>query len=210
VFELKRLAEMEDRALLPVLLHLFHRVEQRLEEGRPSLLVIEEAWLPLMKSAFAARIKQWLLTLRKQNAAVVLATQSLSQLWESPHRNVLLESCPTRILLPNPEAASPGHLALYRDLGLNDAEVQLLARARRKRDYYFKSPRGSRLFELGLGPLALAFVGTPEGMTQAEAIAEARPLIERHGAAWPREWLARRGVSAAGAAGAVVTSDLPA
>jgi len=195
VFELKRLAEMEDRALLPVLLYLFHRVEQRLEQGRPSLLVIEEAWLPLMKSAFASRIKQWLLTLRKQNAAVVLATQSLSQLWESPHRNVLLESCPTRILLPNPEAASPGHLALYRDLGLNDAEVQLLARARRKRDYYFKSPRGSRLFELGLGPLALAFVGTPEGMTQAEAIAEARPLIERHGAAWPREWLARRGVT---------------
>jgi type IV secretion system protein TrbE len=195
VFELKRLAEMEDRALVPVLLYLFHRVEQRLEQGRPSLLVIEEAWLPLMKSAFASRIKQWLLTLRKQNAAVVLATQSLSQLWESPHRNVLLESCPTRILLPNPEAASPGHLALYRDLGLNDAEVQLLARARRKRDYYFKSPRGSRLFELGLGPLALAFVGTPEGMTQAEAIAEARPLIERFGDAWPREWLARRGVA---------------
>jgi type IV secretion system protein VirB4 len=194
LFELKRLAEMEDRALLPVLLYLFHRVEQRLEQGRPSLLVIEEAWLPLMKSAFAARIKQWLLTLRKQNAAVVLATQSLSQLWETPHRHVLLESCPTRILLPNPEAASPGHLGLYRDLGLNDAEIQLLARARRKRDYYVKSPRGSRLFELGLGPVALAFVGTPEGMTQAEAIAEARPLIERHGAAWPREWLARRGV----------------
>lgn|GEM_PF-240360 len=196
LFELKRLAEMEDRALLPVLLHLFHRVEQRLEQGRPSLLVVEEAWLPLMKSAFAARIKQWLLTLRKQNAAVVLATQSLSQLWESPHRHLLLESCPTRILLPNPEAASPGHVGLYRDLGLNDGEIQLLARARRKRDYYVKSPRGSRLFELGLGPLALAFVGTPEGMTQAEAIAEARPLIERHGAAWPREWLARRGVAA--------------
>jgi type IV secretion system protein VirB4 len=195
VFELKRLADMEDRALLPVLLYLFHRVEQRLEQGRPSLLVIEEAWLPLMKSAFAARIKQWLLTLRKQNAAVVLATQSLSQLSGSPHRAVVLESCPTRILLPNPEAASPAHAALYRDLGLNDAELHLLARARRKRDYYFKSPRGSRLFELGLGPLALAFLGTPEGMTQAEAIAEARPLLATHGADWPREWLARRGIT---------------
>ena len=209
VFELKRLADMEDRALLPVLLYLFHRVEQRLEQGRPSLLVIEEAWLPLMKSAFAARIKQWLLTLRKQNAAVVLATQSLSQLSGSPHRAVLLESCPTRILLPNPEAASPAHAALYRDLGLNDAELHLLARARRKRDYYFKSPRGSRLFELGLGPLALAFLGTPEGMTQAEAIALARPLLATHGPAWPREWLARRGITppaatctAAGAAAA--------
>jgi type IV secretion/conjugal transfer VirB4 family ATPase len=200
VFELKRLADMEDRALVPVLLHLFHRVEQRLEEGRPSLLVIEEAWLPLMKSAFAARIKQWLLTLRKQNAAVVLATQSLSQLVDSPHRTVVLESCPTRILLPNPEAAAPAQAVLYRDLGLNEAEIALLARARRKRDYYFKSPRGSRLFELGLGPVALAFLGTPEGMTQAEAIAEARPMIARHGADWPREWLARRGLAVPGGA----------
>jgi type IV secretion system protein TrbE len=195
VFELRRLIDMEDRVLLPVLLYLFHRVEQRLEQGRPSLLVIEEAWLPLMKSAFAARIKQWLLTLRKQNAAVVLATQSLSQLWESPNRHVLLESCPTRILLPNPEAAAPAHAGLYRDLGLNDAEIGLLARGRRKRDYYFKSPRGSRLFELGLGPLALAFVGTPEGMTMAEAIAEARRLIDQHGAAWPERWLAGRGLT---------------
>ena len=196
VFELKRLVDMDDRVLLPVLLHLFHRVEQRLEQGRPSLLVIEEAWLPLMKSAFAARIKQWLLTLRKQNAAVVLATQSLAQLWESAHRHVLLESCPTRILLANPEAATPGHVALYRDLGLNDTEIHLIARARRKRDYYFKSPRGSRLFELGLGPAALAFVGTPEGMTLPEAMAQARQLMAGHGEAWPRAWLACRGLGA--------------
>lgn len=195
VFELKRLIDMEDRVLLPVLLHLFHRVEQRLEQGRPSLVVIEEAWLPLMKSAFAARIKQWLLTLRKQNAAVVLATQSLAQLWESPNRHVLLESCPTRILLANAEAAAPAHAGLYRELGLNATEIQRIARARRKRDYYFKSPRGSRLFELGLGPLALAFLGTPEGMTPAEAMTEARLLIAAHGPAWPRHWLERRGLA---------------
>ncbi|HVT16763.1 MAG TPA: hypothetical protein VHQ90_11385 [Thermoanaerobaculia bacterium] len=196
VFELKRLIDMDDRVLLPVLLTLFHRVEQRLEAGRPSLLVIEEAWLPLMKSAFAARIKQWLLTLRKQNAAVVLATQSLAQLWESPNRHVLVESCPTKILLPNAEAASPGHSGLYHDLGLNQTEIELIARARRKRDYFVKSPRGSRLFEIGLGPVALAFVGTPEGMTPADAMSEARALIAAHGEAWPREWLRRRGLAA--------------
>ena len=117
-----------------------------------------------MKSAFAARIKQWLLTLRKQNAAVVLATQSLSQLSGSPHRAVVLESCPTRILLPTPEATSPAHASLYRDLGLNvtpsftpsspapAASATTTTRARAAR----------ALFELGLGPLALAFLGTPE------------------------------------------------
>ena len=127
-----------------------------------------------MKGIFAARIKQWLLTLRKQNAAVLLATQSLAQLYESPNRAILLESCPTKILLPNPEATAPGNIGLYRDLGLNDTEIELIARARRKRDYYFKSPRGSRLFELGLGPAALAFLGTPEGRTPPEVREEAR------------------------------------
>jgi type IV secretion/conjugal transfer VirB4 family ATPase len=197
VFELKRMIDMEDRVLLPVLLYLFHRVEQRLEHGRPSLIVIEEAWLPLMKSAFASRIKQWLLTLRKQNAAVVLATQSLAQLWESPHRHILLESCPTRILLANPEAAAPVHAGLYRELGLNATEISLLSHARRKRDYYFKSPRGSRLFELGLGPAALAFLGTPEGMTLAEVRSTVRPLMAQHGSRWPSAWLRSRGLAAA-------------
>jgi hypothetical protein len=81
------------------------------------------------------------------------------------YRAAVVESCPTRILLPNPMAASPGTAELYRDLGLNEAELELLAGGRPKRDYYLKSPHGSRAFELGLGPVALAFLAAAEGMT---------------------------------------------
>jgi len=65
------------------LLYLFHRLEQRLD-GSPTLIQIDEAWMALMHSLFGARINQWLLTLRKQNAAVVLATQSRRSSPSSP------------------------------------------------------------------------------------------------------------------------------
>lgn len=195
VFELKHLMDLENKILLPVLLYLFRRVEQKLDAGRPSLIVIEEAWLPLMHSLFASRIKQWLLTLRKQNAAVMLVTQSLSQLYESANRHIIIESCPTRILLPNADAGTSGSRQVYVDLGLNETEINMIAGAQPKRHYYFTSPRGSRLFELGLGPVALSFLSSCEGMTMRETARHAEAVIAEHGTAWPGVWLRQRGLT---------------
>ena len=47
----------------------------------------------------------------------------------------------------------------YQAIGLTTAEMQILAKAQKKRDYYYRSVKGRRLFELGLGPAALALVG---------------------------------------------------
>jgi type IV secretion system protein TrbE len=197
IFELKHLLEATEKALLPVLVYLFHRVEQRLDLGRPTLIVIEEAWLPLMKSLFAQRIRTWLLTLRKQNASVLLVTQSLSQLAASEHRHVLVESCPTRILLPNPDAQSPAHAPLYADLGLSPAAISLVASAQPKRDYLFTSPLGQRLFELDLGPVALSFLAAAEGLSLQETLARAQSLRATDSATWPAHWLRQRGLAVA-------------
>src|SRR5690606_32929224 len=151
VFELKNLLAMGDKVLVPTLLYLFRRVERRLESGRPTLIPIEELWAPLMRSIFAERIDQWLLTLRKQNAAVVLVAHSVNQLHQLPNRHILVESCPTKIFLPNPDAREGEARRLYAELGLNDREIHALAESVPKRHYYFKSLRGSRRFELELG-----------------------------------------------------------
>ncbi|HWG35187.1 MAG TPA: hypothetical protein VN650_13540, partial [Gemmatimonadaceae bacterium] len=155
---------------------------------RPTLIEVDEAWMPLMHSLFGPRINQWLLTLRKQNAAVVLATQSPSQFAQLPFRHTLLDSCPTKIYLPNPDAATSGQIALYHDLGLNAREIDSIARAVPKRHYYFKSPRGSRLFELGLGPVALAFLAGRSGTTQDETRRFVRDVAARE-PLWPAAWL---------------------
>jgi type IV secretion/conjugal transfer VirB4 family ATPase len=155
------LFEMEEimarpKAAAPALLHLFNRLEERFD-GRPTLLVLDEAWLFLDSPLFAARIREWLKTLRKKNVAVVFATQSLADIADSPIAPALIESCPTRIYLPNERAFEPQQRQAYERFGLNETEIDLIATAQRKRHYYYASPKGRRLFELALGPVALAF-----------------------------------------------------
>ncbi len=155
------LFEMEEimarpNAAAPALLHLLDRLEERFD-GRPTLLILDEAWLFLDSPLFAARIREWLKTLRKKNVAVVFATQSLADVVDSAIAPALIESCPTRIYLPNERAFEPQQREAYERFGLNETEIELIATAQRKRHYYYASPKGRRLFELALGPVALAF-----------------------------------------------------
>ncbi|WFU40058.1 conjugal transfer protein TrbE [Bradyrhizobium sp. CB82] len=149
-----------------VLSYLFHRIEDRFD-GRPTLLIIDEGWLALDDAHFAGQLREWLKTLRKKNASVVFATQSLADIDGSPIAPAIIESCPTRILLPNDRAIEPQITAIYRRFGLNDRQIEILARATPKRDYYCQSRRGNRLFELGLGEVALAFTASSSKADQA-------------------------------------------
>lgn len=149
-----------------VLAYLFHRIEDRFD-GRPTLLIIDEGWLALDDADFAGKLREWLKTLRKKNASVVFATQSLADIDGSAIAPAIIESCPTRILLPNDRAIEPQITAIYRRFGLNDRQIEILARATPKRDYYCQSRRGNRLFELGLGEIALALTAASSKTDQA-------------------------------------------
>ena len=173
-----------------VLAYLFHRIEGRFD-GRPSLLIVDEGWLALDDKGFAGQLREWLKTLRKKNASVIFATQSLSDIDGSAIAPAIIESCPTRLFLPNERAIEPQITAIYRRFGLNDRQIEILARATPKRDYYCQSRRGNRLFELGLGEVALAFTAASSKSDQA-AITK---LIAQHGrGAFAAAWLSHRGV----------------
>ena len=173
-----------------VLAYLFHRIEGRLD-GSPTLIIIDEGWLALDDPAFGAQLREWLKTLRKKNASVVFATQSLADIEGSPIAPAIVESCPTRLFLPNERALEPQITDIYRRFGLNDRQIEILARATPKRDYYCQSRRGNRLFELGLGPVALAFAAASSKSDQATITA----LVAEHGrAGFAAAWLRRRGL----------------
>ncbi|MEH2484149.1 conjugal transfer protein TrbE [Bradyrhizobium sp. AZCC 2230] len=168
--------EMEELMALPglvapVLTYLFHTLEERFD-GRPTLLVLDEAWVFLDDPLFASRIREWLKTLRKKNVAVIFATQSLADIADSQIAPAIIESCPSRIFLPNPRALEPTQTETYCRFGLNDTQVRLIAEAFPKRDYYLQSRAGNRLFELGLGPvaLALAAASSPEDQRTIDAV----------------------------------------
>ena len=89
-----------------VLSYLFHRIEDRFD-GRPTLLIIDEGWLALDDKGFAGQLREWLKTLRKKNASVIFATQSLADIDGSAIAPAIIESCPTRLFLPNERALEP-------------------------------------------------------------------------------------------------------
>ncbi|MCW8200288.1 transporter [Verminephrobacter aporrectodeae subsp. tuberculatae] len=196
VFEIDELMKMGNANAIPVLLYLFRRFERSLA-GQPSILSLDEAWVMLGHPVFREKLREWLKELRKKNCAVLLATQSLSDAVNSGLLDVLLEQCPTKILLPNKEAdlygtkETPGPADLYTMFGLNEREITILKNGQYKRQYYYKSPLGRRVFELGLGPLALSFVA----VSDKEDLAEIRNMIAEHGADWPLAWLNHKGVN---------------
>lgn len=188
-FEIEELMNLGDRNLVPVLLYLFRRIEKRLT-GAPSLIILDEAWLMLGHPAFREKIREWLKVLRKANCAVVLATQSISDAEKSGIIDVLKESCPTKICLPNGAARESGTREFYERIGFNERQIEIVATALPKREYYVASPDGRRLFDMALGPITLSFVGASD----KAAIKRVDELRVHHGDEWPVHWLKHRGI----------------
>jgi type IV secretion system protein TrbE len=126
--------------------------------------------------------------LRRRNASVVFATQSLADVTESRIAPAILESCLSRVFLPNARAVEPQSREAYERLGLNARQIESVARATPKREYYFQSVRGNRLFELGLGDVTLAFAGISqaEDLKRLEAVRR-HATRESFATAWLRD-----------------------
>jgi type IV secretion system protein VirB4 len=190
VFEIEELMNLGEKYALPTLLYLFRRIERALH-GQPAVIILDEAWLMLGHPAFRAKIREWLKVLRKANCLVLMATQSLSDAANSGILDVIVESTATKIFLPNVYARDEDTAALYRRMGLNARQIEILATAIPKRQYYYVSENGRRLYDLALGPLALSFVGASD----KESIATIKTLEAKFGDNWVHEWLAGRGLN---------------
>ena len=172
----------DSKMLLPMLLYLFHRIETELFPDEdsdpnttvPTYLLIDESWTVLDDPIFSKKMKSWFKTLRKKQVSVVMATQALSDVAKSSIKDVILQSCPTKIFLPNPEIVPGGSIEEdYLDFGLNEREIALIRTGELNRDYYLKS-RGGKMIQLDLTRLELAYVGasSPEDQATCEIIYE--------------------------------------
>jgi type IV secretion system protein VirB4 len=189
-FEIEELMNLGEKFALPVLLHLFRRIEESLD-GRPTLIILDEAWLMLAHPVFCSKIQAWLDSMAKKNCTVLMATQHLSHAINSGIFEVIVESTATKIFLPNANARDKSIAEGYMRMGLNEKQIDILAMAVPKRDYYYVSEKGQRLYSLALGPLALAFVGH----TDKDSLAIIQTLEARHGRDWVHEWLRTLGLS---------------
>lgn len=178
VFETTKLmesAQQHSNVIGTTLLYIFHRIKQQLT-GRPTIIDLDECWVYFDDPLFVNEIKQWLKELRKYNASVIFATQSLSDVTKCSIFNTVLESCLSKIFLPFDKATTDEYAPLYKAFGLNQRQIEIIATAKAKRQYYYSSPEGSRLFELGLSPLELAYFGVTK-----DDLTECQYLIDRFG-----------------------------
>lgn len=188
-FEIEELMNLGDKYALPTLLYLFRRIERSLH-GQPAAIILDEAWIMLGHKVFREKIREWLKVMRKANCLVLMATQNLSDAANSGILDVIVESTATKIFLPNVHARDEEASALYRRMGLNTRQIEILATATAKRQYYCVSGNGRRLYELALGQIALAFVGASD----KESIATIKHLITKYGDDWVSQWLEINGL----------------
>ncbi len=189
-FEMGWLLDQKEAFYLPVIDYLFRVLYRQFKNRYPALLVLDEGWLYIDNPYFAKKLKDWFKTLRKFNVSIVIATQSLQDAAKSTISSVLLESCKTKIYLPN-DAITDESRAMYQFCGLNDRQIDIIGSAKPKRDYYVMYPNDKRLITLGLGALTLAFIG----VSKKEDIAAFMEIYDRSNPNWVSTWLQSRGLS---------------
>lgn len=188
-FEMEDLLNLGNRWSLPVLLYLFRRIERSLK-GQPGMIMLDEAWLLLGNPAFEEKLREWFKVMRKNNVVVVMATQNLSDAADSSIFDVILEAAATKIFLPSVYARGT-FSSLYAQMGLNEQQLEIIASAQPKNEYYLVSEQGCRKFSFALGPVALAFVGASD----KESVARIKELQRQYGDQWQDEWLKTKGIS---------------
>lgn len=173
------------------LMYIFHRIEQSLK-GEPTIIVLDECWVFFDNEQFAAKIREWLKVLRKANASVIFATQSITDIVNSPIFHTVLDSCYSRIFLPNNDALEETMKENYGLFGLNRRQIEIIASATKKLHYYYVSSYGSRLFQLALDacPVSLAYVAV-----NTEGVIAAKEIFRKYGSeGFNRRWLIRSNI----------------
>jgi type IV secretion/conjugal transfer VirB4 family ATPase len=135
--------------LEPLLFYILHRANAAICDPKIShtfkAFFIDEAWLflknPIIKSYIIEALKTW----RKQNAAMILSTQSLDELRKSEILDIIIESCPTKIFLANPDMDRN----LYQQqFHLNENEIELISTLQPKRQLLIKTPELAKVANL--------------------------------------------------------------
>ena len=185
VFEMGALMANYPKAVMPTLTYLFHKLERRFSATTPTLLPIDEGWLFLDSPVFGPRLREWLKTLRRFKVYLVFASQSPADVANSKLFDVIKESCFTKLFLPNPNALQADTAEFYKRFSLNDRQIEIIASATPKREYYLTSPNGNRLFSLALGDLGLAYCAA----TGDEELTRVAPLLSLSPQEFNREYL---------------------
>ncbi len=121
-------------------------LERPEETARLKLMVVDEAWKFLAEQATANYMAEAARTWRKRNAALILATQSPSDVVSGAASGALIESIPNRLFLANSDLSDE----VATRLQLSAAEAELIRGLLPKSEMYARSPQASEVLSLNV------------------------------------------------------------
>ncbi len=159
MLEMGELMNKGNAAIIPALTYIIGQLDELFEDKKPTLLILDEAWVYMRHPVFKGFIETWLKTLRKYNVFVILATQEVSDYDEVI--GSVLTNCHTKILLPNPSAIASPLEPLYKAIGLTDTELKVISNGtsmRMQRDYFIMQDEGNAIVDFAITPEQLALI----------------------------------------------------
>lgn len=192
VFEMETL--MNTKEIVPITLeYLFHRIETQIKTAKgPSIIVLDECWLFFDNPIFKDKLREYFKDMRKKNTSIIFATQNLTDIANKTDlMTTVMENCPSRIFLPNINAINEQNKEMYKQFGCNETQINIIATMTPKRDYYYSSSKGNRIFRLALQPMEAVFV-TSTAKTDQQAI---DLILQDHSNTeeFIKEWLTYKG-----------------
>jgi type IV secretion system protein VirB4 len=134
--------------LQPLLFYVLHRTSAAIQEGPPEtlkLFVLDEAWRFVTDATVKAYVTEALKTWRKRNAAMLLATQSTEDFAAPDLLRTVIESCPTKFFLANPNLDIDRARELFH---LNHTEAMRITQLRPRQQALLKRPDLARVINL--------------------------------------------------------------
>jgi type IV secretion system protein TrbE len=190
VFEVDTLYQMDTKITSAVLFYIFNRIWRSLSVTAPTLVSVDELRASLDQPLAVKNFERFLVEGRKLNMALMLSIQEIGKVLESPLKTTINRECMTKIFLANPTAAT-GERAIYEEFGMDEIDIESIASAQPKADYYWTSPEGRRRIHLALGGVALSFLAA-SGDRDRDLV---DALMERNPQGWTSDWLRQRGLS---------------
>jgi type IV secretion/conjugal transfer VirB4 family ATPase len=179
VFEMAELMGMNEKVCKAAQLHLFRRVERKLNPSRLTAIFLDEARRMIGDDLFARTIENWLKEIRNLNGFVVLALQELTDARSTKLETVLAEQCKTKVFLPNPAARGVETRRAYTNVGLSGDQIDQICHGRQKCDYFVSTPDSFSRIRLDLEGVALSFIASGQSD---------RALVDRLAVDNPEGW----------------------
>lgn len=157
--EMGYLLDLTDKAIIPALTYLFSKIKELVKDGRPTLLIFDEAWIFLKNDFVREFLVECLKTLRKRNTFMVMATQEITD-YSSIMESVLTNTH-TTILLPNGRANTEGMVEIYHRLGVQNNDIARITskELEQKKHYYIIQSEGKAIVDFALSKEELQMIG---------------------------------------------------